>query len=80
MKYSAVTKDHLAPEVIGAFAALKRSAEIARQIAYLTGTDVIIEVNGQVMRESGTESYDLRQEQPVPPRPSNVRPLTRPAR
>lgn len=71
-----LTQVYLAPEVLGAYAALKRSAEIARQMAFLTGTDVIVVKDGRIQRESGTESYDLRTERPT----SNVHPLTRPLR
>ncbi|MDZ7856254.1 hypothetical protein [Sphaerotilus sp.] len=68
-----LTQVYLAPEVLGAYAALKRSAEIARQMAFLTGTDVIVVKEGRIQRESGTESHDLRTERPT----SNVHPLTR---
>jgi hypothetical protein len=75
-KNASVAQPYIAPEVLGAYAALKRSAEIARQMAFLTGTDVIVVKDGRILRESGTESYDLRTERPT----SNVRPLTRPLR
>ncbi len=76
MNNGPVTQTYIAPEVLGAYAALKRSAEIARQIAFLTGTDVVVVQEGRILRESGSESYDLRSERPT----SNVRPLTRPLR
>jgi hypothetical protein len=76
MKNGSLTQTYIAPEVLGAYAALKRSAEIARQIAFLTGTDVIVVKDERILRESGAESYDLRTERPT----SNVHPLTRPLR
>lgn len=76
MKNGSVTQTYIAPEVLAAYAALKRSAEISRQMAFLTGTDVIVVKDGRILRESGAESYDLRTERPT----SNVHPLTRPAR
>jgi hypothetical protein len=76
MNNGPVTQTYIAPEVLGAYAALKRSAEIARQIAFLTGTDVVVVQEGRILRESGSESYDLRSERPT----SNVHPLTRPLR
>ena len=76
MKNGPLTQAYIAPEVLGAYAALKRSAEIARQIAFLTGTDVVLVKDGRIQRESGRESYDLRSERPT----SNVHPLTRPLR
>ena len=44
--------DPVAPEVLGALAALRRSTEIARQMAYLTGTDVILARDGRLVRLS----------------------------
>ncbi|NYG33879.1 hypothetical protein HZU83_16565 [Sphaerotilus montanus] len=77
MKNGSLTQQtYIAPEVLGAYAALKRSAEISRQMAFLTGTDVIIVKDGRILRESGAESYDLRAERPT----SNVHPLPRPVR
>ena len=77
MKNGSLTQQtYIAPEVLGAYAALKRSAEISRQMAFLTGTDVIIVTDGRILRESGAESYDLRAERPT----SNVHPLPRPVR
>jgi hypothetical protein len=67
---------YIAPEVMGAYAALVRSAEIARQIAFLTGTDVIVVKDDRIRHEPGSAHYDLR---PEPPK-GNVHPLTRPAR
>jgi hypothetical protein len=75
-KGGTLAQPYIAPEVLGAYAALKRSAEIARQMAFLTGTDVIVVKDGRIQRESGSESYDLRSERPT----SNVHPLTRPLR
>ena len=76
MKNSSLTQTYIAPEVLGAYAALKRSAEVARQIAFLTGTDVIVVKDDHILHESGAESYDLRTERPT----GNVHPLTRPLR
>ena len=76
MKNGSLTQHYIAPEVLGAYAALKRSAEISRQMAFLTGTDVIVVKDGRILRESGAESYDLRAERPT----SNVHPLPRPVR
>lgn len=76
MKNGSLTQSYIAPEVLGAYAALKRSAEISRQMAFLTGTDVIVVKDGRILRESGAESYDLRAERPT----SNVHPLPRPVR
>lgn len=76
MTNRSLTQNYIAPEVLGAYAALKRAAEISRQIAFLTGTDVIVVKDGRILRESGTDSYDLRAERPT----SNVHPLTRPLR
>lgn len=76
MKNGSLTQNYIAPEVLGAYAALKRSAEISRQMAFLTGTDVIVVKDGRILRESGAESYDLRAERPT----SNVLPLNRPLR
>ncbi|MEY2874952.1 MAG: hypothetical protein RLZZ373_2323 [Pseudomonadota bacterium] len=76
MRNGHLTQNYIAPEVLGAYAALKRAAEISRQIAFLTGTDVIVVKEGCILRESGTESYDLRAERPT----NNVHPLTRPQR
>ena len=76
MKNGSMTQNYIAPEVLGAYAALKRSAEISRQMAFLTGTDVIVVKDGRILRESGAESYDLRAERPT----SNVHPLPRPVR
>lgn len=75
-KPTATQHGYTDPEVLGAYAALKRAAEIARQVAFLTGTDVITLRDGRVVRESGSESHDLRADG----RPSNVRPLVRPLR
>ncbi|WP_293996994.1 hypothetical protein [Sphaerotilus sp.] len=76
MKNGTLNQNYIAPEVLGAYAALKRAAEVARQIAFLTGTDVVVAQEGRIVRESGTESYDLRTERPA----GNVHPLTRPLR
>lgn len=76
MKNGSLTQNYIAPEVLGAYAALKRAAEISRQIAFLTGTEVVVVKDGRILHESGAESYDLRTERPV----SNVHPLTRPVR
>ncbi len=76
MKNGSLTQNYIAPEVLGAYAALKRAAEISRQIAFLTGTEVVVVKDGRILHESGSESYDLRTERPV----SNVHPLTRPVR
>ena len=73
---SSMPQAFIAPEVLAAYAALKRSAEIARQMAFLTGTDVIVVREGHILRESGAESYDLRTERPT----TNVHPLLRPVR
>jgi len=70
----------VAPEVRGMLAALRRSTEIARQIAYLTGTDVILAREGHLVREAGSESYDLDPDPRSRPLPGNVRPLNRPTR
>ena len=74
-KPTATTHSYTDPDVLGAYAALRRAAEIARQVAFLTGTDVITLRDGRVVRESGSESFDARGD-----RPSNVRPLVRPLR
>jgi len=76
MKNGSLTQNYIAPEVLGAYAALKRSAEISRQMAFLTGTDVIVVKDGRILRESGAESCDLHAERPT----SNVHPLPRPVR
>ncbi|MEY4908513.1 MAG: hypothetical protein RL260_2231 [Pseudomonadota bacterium] len=76
MKNGTLIQNYIAPEVLGAYSALKRAAEISRQIAFLTGTDVIVVQEGRILRESGAESYDLRTERPT----GNVHPLTRPLR
>lgn len=76
MKNGSLTQNYIAPEVLGAYAALKRAAEISRQIAFLTGTEVVVVKDGRILHESGSESYDLRTERPA----SNVHPLTRPVR
>ena len=72
--------DPVAPEVLGALAALRRSTEIARQMAYLTGTDVILVRDGRLVREAGSESYDLDPDSRSCALPGNVRPLNRPTR
>ena len=73
--------DYVAPEILGAFSALKRSSEIARQIAFLTGTDVILMRDERVMREAGSESVEPARERGRPgPGAGNVRPLNRPVR
>ncbi|MFM2346019.1 MAG: hypothetical protein RL654_772 [Pseudomonadota bacterium] len=70
----------VAPEIRGMLAALRRSTEIARQIAYLTGTDVILVREGRLVREAGSASYDLDPDPRSRPLPGNVRPLNRPTR
>jgi len=67
--------EHDPAGLLGVFAALKRSAEIARQIAFLTGTDVIVVREERMVREAGTDSYDAAREAR-----NNIRPLNRPLR
>ncbi|MFM2054654.1 MAG: hypothetical protein RL456_2691 [Pseudomonadota bacterium] len=78
MTTDTLPKDHAleaVPEVARAMAALRRAAEVARQIAFLTGTDVIVMVNGRPAREAGSEGYDrIKNAQPASRRrPSSLR-------
>jgi hypothetical protein len=58
MKNGTLIQNYIAPEVLGAYSALKRAAEISRQIAFLTGTDVIVVQEGRA--PSGRPATSIR--------------------